>query len=135
MVGAMSDDATIDPTPHVTPDLDTGMLSPAETAEERPVASIDIPAEDGAVTERRLDPVRDVKVIASAEVGRAEVRIEDVMKWSVGTIVELDHPADQPLPLFVNGKQVAEGEVVVSDEKLSLRITKILSRRPQPIVV
>ena len=75
---------------------------------------------------RNLDLLLDVGVPVSAEVGRAQMTLDEILKLGPGSIVPLDKRADEPLDLRVNGKLVARGEVVLVDDVYGLRVTQIL---------
>ncbi len=64
---------------------------------------------------------------ASAELGRARMTINDLLSLQTGAVIELDRAAGDPADLFVNGRLIARGEVVVVDENYALRITQIVS--------
>ncbi len=65
----------------------------------------------------------------SVEVGRAQKLIKDVMDFSVGTIIELDKQAGDPVDIIVNGQLIAYGEVVVIDESFGVRVTEIINKK------
>jgi flagellar motor switch protein FliN/FliY len=75
---------------------------------------------------RNLDLLLDVGVPVSAEVGRAQMTLDQILRLGPGSIVPLDKRADEPLDLRVNGKLVARGEVVLVDDVYGLRVTQIL---------
>jgi len=61
------------------------------------------------------------------ELGRTKIKIGNLLKMSQGSVVELDNLIDQPLEIFVNKKLMAQGEVVVVNEKFGIRLTNIIS--------
>lgn len=73
-----------------------------------------------------LDLIMSVPVEVSVEVGRTKKRIKEILDFKKGTLVELDRVAGEPMDIFVNGKCIAKGEVVVIDDKFGVRITKIM---------
>ncbi len=75
----------------------------------------------------RLDLLRGVEMQASAELGRARMTINDLLSLRTGAVIELDRAAGDPADLFVNGRLIARGEVVVVDENYALRITQIVT--------
>jgi len=75
----------------------------------------------------RLDLLRGVEMQASAELGRARMTINELLSLRTGAVIELDRAAGDPADLFVNGRLIARGEVVVVDENYALRITQIVS--------
>lgn len=71
------------------------------------------------------DLLADVMLQVSAEIGRTEMTIEDILKMHPGSLVELDKLAGEPVELFVNDKCIARGEVVVVDDSFGIRITAL----------
>ena len=61
------------------------------------------------------------------ELGRSSVLIKELLVLGQGSIIELDKAAGDPLDIYVNGKLVAKGEVVVVNEKFGVRISEIIS--------
>ena len=73
------------------------------------------------------DVVLDIGVQLSLEVGRTTMDIRRLLQLNVGTIVELDRPAGDPLDVFVNGRLVAHGEVVMVNEHYGVRFTEAVT--------
>jgi flagellar motor switch protein FliN/FliY len=73
----------------------------------------------------RLDLLRGVEMAASVELGRAKMTVNDLLALRNGSVIELDRAAGESADLFVNGRLIARGEVVVVDENYALRITHI----------
>jgi flagellar motor switch protein FliN/FliY len=82
---------------------------------------------DGAKGEgrRNLDLILDISVPVSVELGHTTMLIKDILALSQGSIVELDKVAGTPVDLFVRGKLLAQGEVVVVEENFGVKITNI----------
>ena len=76
---------------------------------------------------QNLDFILDIPLKVSVELGRAQVVIKDLLQLGQGSVLELDKLAGEPLEVFVNGKLVARGEVVVVNEKFGVRLTDIIS--------
>lgn len=74
---------------------------------------------------RNLDLILDIPVPVSVELGHTTMIVKDILALSQGSIVELDKTAGTPVDLFVRGKLLAQGEVVVVDENFGLKITNI----------
>lgn len=79
------------------------------------------------LSNQRLDLLRGVQMEATAELGRARMTINDLLSLRNGAVIELDRPAGGPADLFVNGRLIARGEVVVIDENFGLRITQVVT--------
>ena len=75
---------------------------------------------------RNIDMLLDVDLEVLVELGRKSMLIKDVLKLGKGSVVELDKAAGEPLEVFVNGRKLAEGEVVVVDDHFGIRITKLV---------
>jgi flagellar motor switch protein FliN/FliY len=73
--------------------------------------------------------IQDVPLELSVEVGRAKKRVREVVDFSVGSIIELDKQAGDPVDIIVNGQLIAYGEVVVIDENFGVRVTEIISKK------
>lgn len=73
-----------------------------------------------------LDLIKDVPLQVTVELGRTKKQIKEILQFGVGTIVELDKLAGEPVDILVNGKFIAKGEVVVIDESFGVRITDII---------
>ena len=74
------------------------------------------------------DIIFDVNVDLSLEVGRTTTNIRRLLQMNIGTIIELDRPAGEPLDVYVNGRLVAHGEVVMVNERYGVRFTDSLSQ-------
>lgn len=72
-----------------------------------------------------LDLLADVVLVVSAEIGRADMTLEEVLKLRPGSLIELDKLAGEPVELFVNDRCIARGEVVVVDDNFGIRITEL----------
>ena len=80
-----------------------------------------------ARTANRLDLLRGVQMQATVELGRTSMTINDLLALRSGAVVELDRAAGAPADLYVNGRLIAHGEVVVVDENYGLRILKVVA--------
>lgn len=77
---------------------------------------------------RNLDLIMDVPLEFSVMLGESKKTIRDILSLGTGSVVELDKMTEEPLSIYVNGKMIAEGEVVVINENFGIRITNILSK-------
>lgn len=80
----------------------------------------------GAPAPANIDLIMDVALEVTVELGRTKKSISEVLDFAPGTIIELDKVAGEPVEVFVNGKMVAKGEVVVIEESFGVRITEII---------
>jgi flagellar motor switch protein FliN/FliY len=74
-----------------------------------------------------VDLLMDVGLNVRVELGRRKMFVEDILKLTKGSVVELDKLAGDPLDILVNDKLVAQGEVLVLNDNFCIRITNILS--------
>jgi flagellar motor switch protein FliN len=71
--------------------------------------------------------VLDIPLQLTVELGRAKITIRNLLQLTQGSVVELDGLAGAPMKVFVNGCLIAQGEVVVVDEKFGIRLTEIIA--------
>ena len=72
------------------------------------------------------DVLQTISVTLSVEVGRAMIKIKDLMRLTQGSVVVLDLIAGEPLDLLVNDTVVAQGEVVLVNERYGIRLTRVV---------
>ena len=70
--------------------------------------------------------LQNIVVNLSIEVGRAEIKIKDLMRLTQGSVVELDRIAGEPLDLLVNNSVVAQGEIVLVNDRYGVRWTRVV---------
>ena len=68
----------------------------------------------------------DVELDVRIELGRTEMMVEDVLQLGAGSVVELDKLAGDPVDVFVNGRRVARGEVLVLNDNFCIRISEVV---------
>lgn len=108
--------------------------APAPAAEPAPAPAtaqvfpqISEPASAAAVSAVDIARVMDVPVQLTAEIGRTRITIKSLLQLSQGSVVELDGLAGQPLDVLINGYLIAQGEVVVVNDKYGIRLTDIIT--------
>ena len=72
------------------------------------------------------DVLQNIPVTLSIEVGRAVIKIRDLLRLTQGSVVELDRIAGEPLDLLVNNTVVAQGEVVLLNDRYGIRLTRVV---------
>ncbi len=77
-------------------------------------------AEQGAV-------ILDIPVQLTVELGRTKIAIKNLLQLAQGSVVELDGLAGEPMDVLVNGCLIAQGEVVVVNDKFGIRLTDIIT--------
>jgi flagellar motor switch protein FliN len=102
-----------------------------DTAEPQPggVLSGDAPKPFSATTGDGTDinMVLDIPVQLSVELGRTKVPIKHILQLGQGSVVELDALAGEPMDVLVNGYLIAQGEVVVVNDKFGIRLTDVVT--------
>jgi flagellar motor switch protein FliN/FliY len=73
-----------------------------------------------------LDLLSDVNLDVRIELGRTTMYVEDVLKLGEGAVVELEKLAGDPVDIYVNGRHVARGEVLVLNDNFCVRVSEIL---------
>ncbi len=75
-----------------------------------------------------LSLVLDVPVSLTIELGGCQLPMKEVLQLAVGSVVQLDKPADAPVDLSINGKLIARGEVVVVEDRFGVKITEVIGQ-------
>jgi flagellar motor switch protein FliN/FliY len=112
--------ATAAPAPAVAP----ATAQVFQQIQDAPAAA---PVAAGGTTPVDIARVLDVPVQLTAEIGRTRITIKNLLQLSQGSVVELDGLAGQPLDVLINGYLIAQGEVVVVNEKYGIRLTDIVT--------
>ena len=74
-----------------------------------------------------LDMILDIPVQLTVELGRTKMPIKNLLQLAQGSVVELSGMAGEPLDVMINGFLIAQGEVVVVNDKLGIRVTDIIT--------
>lgn len=77
-------------------------------------------------SQENIGLIMDVPLEVTVELGRTKKSIAEILDFTLGTIIELDKIAGEPIDVLVNGKFVAKGEVVVIEESFGIRVTEII---------
>lgn len=101
--------------------------APAPSTESIPAQARGVSSPASGPSSERLDLLRGVNMQATVELGRTAMTINDLLALRSGTVIELDRAAGAPADLYVNGRLIAHGEVVVVDENYGLRILKVVA--------
>lgn len=88
---------------------------------------------DGADSGRSsgINLLGDVDLDVRIELGRTRMLVDDVLRLSPESVVELDKAAGDPVDIYVNGRHVARGEVLVLNENFCVRVSEIIGRLPE----
>lgn len=103
--------------------------STTESAQEAPKAAVfETFAPGGASSAPNdLDMILDIPVQLTVELGRTKMPIRSLLQLAQGSVVELSGMAGEPLDVMINGFLIAQGEVVVVNDKLGIRLTDIIT--------
>jgi flagellar motor switch protein FliN len=74
-----------------------------------------------------IDMIMDIPVQLTVQLGRTKIAIKNLLQLAQGSVVELDGLAGEPMDVLVNGYLIAQGEVVVVNEKFGIRLTDIIT--------
>jgi len=80
----------------------------------------------GAGAVEGIGLLEDVQLQVRIELGRTRMLVEDVLRLGSGAVVELDKAAGDPVDIYVNGRRIARGEVLVLNENFCVRVSEIV---------
>ncbi|HEY1328085.1 MAG TPA: flagellar motor switch protein FliN [Casimicrobiaceae bacterium] len=99
----------------------------APAAQPRAVAFDKLAATPAAGAASDIDLILDIPVQLTVELGRTKIPIRHILQLAQGSVVELDGLAGEPMDVLVNGCLIAQGEVVVVNDKFGIRLTDIVT--------
>jgi flagellar motor switch protein FliN/FliY len=76
--------------------------------------------------QQSIDLLADVELDLRVELGRTQMRLEEVLQLRQGSVVTLDKLAGDPVDIFVNGRLIARGEVLVMNDNFCVRVTELV---------
>ena len=91
-----------------------------------PMQPMELTEKLGKEQAQNLDLIMEVPLQVTVEIGRARRKVQDILEFSKGSLVVLDKLAGDQVDLFVNGKCIARGDVVVVEDNFGVRITEIV---------
>jgi flagellar motor switch protein FliN len=80
-----------------------------------------------AIAGNDINMILDIPVQLTVELGRTRIPIKHILQLAQGSVVELEALAGEPMDVLVNGYLIAQGEVVVVNEKFGIRLTDIVT--------
>ncbi|WP_367182262.1 flagellar motor switch protein FliN [Acidithiobacillus sp.] len=105
---------------------DAASAASAKTA--TPVSMPELQASRTTGTQaQNLDMILDIPVTLSVELGKTKIQIRNLLQLAQGSVVELERLAGEPMDVLVNGYLIAQGEVVLVNDKFGIRLTDIVS--------
>lgn len=99
----------------------------APVAEAQPHVFEQFGSMGGVTAHNDLDMILDIPVQLTVELGRTKMPIKNLLQLAQGSVVELAGMAGEPLDVLINGFLIAQGEVVVVNDKLGIRLTDIIT--------
>lgn len=105
-------------------DLDRATAPTA--AAVKPFQLEDLVGSEGPPEKCSIDLLRDVDLDLKIELGRTHMLLEDVLNLRRGSVVTLDKLAGDPVDLFVNGRLVARGEILVLNDNFCVRVAELV---------
>jgi flagellar motor switch protein FliN/FliY len=78
---------------------------------------------------KNMGLIMDVKLPVKVRIGEKRMLLKDVLSMDIGSVIELDQLANDPLDILVDDKVIAQGEVVIVDGNFGIQITSIGSKR------
>ena len=113
--------------------------APAQSGDPLPTRSFDPPEIEAQnnlkIGANRVSMLNDVNLRVRIELGRTQMLLEDVLGLGEGSVVELDKLAGDPVDVYVNGRLIARGEVLVLNDNFCVRISEVFSCDPHRIAV
>jgi len=103
------------------------MSDETEVAEETTETTMDT-ATASRVSAENMRLLENIDVALTVEVGKAEIKIRDLLRLNEGSVIELDRLAGDPLDILANGTMIAKGEVVMVGERFGIRFTEIVDQ-------
>ena len=85
-------------------------------------------APDSGNDVQNLDFLLDVPVKLTAELGNCKMTMQELLNLDLGSVVQLDKPANANVDVYVNQKLVARGEVVVAEDNFGIRVKEIIAK-------
>ena len=86
----------------------------------------DLTADAESDGKQSIDLLGEVEMDLRIELGRTEMRLEEVLQLRNGSVVALDKLAGDPVDVFVNGRLIARGEVLVMNDNFCIRVTELV---------
>lgn len=81
-----------------------------------------VSSEGGFLDAEKMGILQDVAITMTIEIGRAKVKIKDLLELTKGSVIELDKLAGDPVDIYVNGKLVSKGHIITANGKYCVRL-------------
>ncbi|MFT4063128.1 flagellar motor switch protein FliN [Paraburkholderia sp.] len=120
--GSGEDDAMADWASALAEQNGNAEINPAAGGVFQPLSKV-----EPTSTHNDIDMILDIPVQMTVELGRTKIAIRNLLQLAQGSVVELDGLAGEPMDVLVNGCLIAQGEVVVVNDKFGIRLTDIIT--------
>jgi flagellar motor switch protein FliN len=82
-------------------------------------------AENGMFDPDKLGILNDVSILLTIEIGRAQIKIRDLLNLTKDSIIDLNKMAGEPVDVYANGKLISKGNIITANGKYCVRLTSI----------
>ena len=106
---------------------DAGSAASNAVEQVAPVSFANLGHGGAPVAGNDLNMILDIPVQLTVELGRTKIPIKHILQLAQGSVVELETLAGEPMDVLVNGYLIAQGEVVVVNDKFGIRLTDIVT--------
>lgn len=97
--------------------------SEVATEANTPSSQVEPKSSDEAVLlQNHTDLLNDITMDLTVEIGRAKIKISELLNLSKGSVIQLDQQADEPLHIYANDKLIAKGHIISANGKYSIRV-------------
>ena len=120
--GDATDEAALDDWAAALAEQNGNDVTPAAAGVFQPLSKV-----TSTATRNDIDMILDIPVQMTVELGRTKIAIRNLLQLAQGSVVELDGLAGEPMDVLVNGCLIAQGEVVVVNDKFGIRLTDIIT--------
>ena len=110
-----------------SPEVASELAGPAETVAPAAFTNFSATNPTNANAGNDLNMILDIPVQLTVELGRTRIPIKHILQLAQGSVVELETMAGEPMDVLVNGYLIAQGEVVVVNDKFGIRLTDIVT--------
>jgi len=124
--GSGSETMRSDAAPNSAPGFSAGVKG-ADSVAAASFTKVTASTPDGGFAGHDLNMILDIPVQLTVELGRTRIPIKHILQLAQGSVVELDALAGEPMDVLVNGYLIAQGEVVVVNDKFGIRLTDIVT--------
>jgi len=119
--------SALDEDPPAGHEVASEVATPAESVAPATFANFAPTASGAQGAGNDINMILDIPVQLTVELGRTKIPIKHILQLAQGSVVELDALAGEPMDVLVNGYLIAQGEVVVVNDKFGIRLTDIVT--------